>query len=219
MPKKQAPEHAMTVREILLYSPEAAAGLCDRVVQEAGAGVPDDQWDEQHQRGMVAGAKRCAAAFRAGRAGARPKIITLCGSTRFIEYFAIMAWELEKGGAIVLGLHYLPPGYGAQASHQAEAEGVAAHFDALHLQKIDLSDEVLVLNKCGYIGESTKIEIRYAVAHRKPVRWMEPERVPVEFGGALTEPVVPPEQHAHGDLHAETREWCQDPTCPDRGRA
>jgi len=39
----------------------------------------------------------------------KPKIITLCGSTRFIEHFAVMAWELEKQGAIVLGLHYLPP--------------------------------------------------------------------------------------------------------------
>ena len=41
----------------------------------------------------------------------KPKIITLCGSTRFIEHFAVMAWELEKQGAIVLGLHYLPQSY------------------------------------------------------------------------------------------------------------
>ncbi len=35
----------------------------------------------------------------------RPKIICLCGSSRFINYFAVMAWEMEKQGAIVLGLH------------------------------------------------------------------------------------------------------------------
>jgi len=96
----------------------------------------------------------------------RPRIITLCGSTRFIECFAIMAWELEKQGAIVLGLHYLPASYFAEGdiveSHLAEHEKVAVHFDELHLRKIDLSDSIYVLNVDGYIGESTAREIKYA---------------------------------------------------------
>lgn len=192
------------------------ARLCDSVARDAGSTVPDDQWDGQHQKGMVAGARRCAKAIREA-VPAGPKIITLCGSTRFIEHFAIMAWELEKGGAIVLGLHYLPPDYQTKvADHLAEAEGVAAHFDALHLKKIDMSDDVLVLNVCGYIGESTTREVRYALAQGKPVRWLVPSEVPAEFGGTLTEPVVPPERHKHGDLHAECLEWCQDLKCPDR---
>ncbi len=103
----------------------------------------------------------------------RPQIICLCGSSRFIEHFAIMAWELEKGGTIALGLHYLPPSYKAAASHQAEAEGVAEKMDELHLRKIDLADEILVLNVDGYIGNSTRREIAYAMGNGKPVKYLE----------------------------------------------
>jgi len=106
------------------------------------------------------------------------KIICLCGSSRFIEHLAIMGWELEKRGAIVLGLHYLPQSYfdnKAIGDHLAEAEGVAERFDKLHLKKIDLADEVMVLNVGGYIGESTAREIAYAEAHNKPIRYLEDE--------------------------------------------
>ena len=111
--------------------------------------------------------------------GEFPKIITLCGSTRFIEQFAIMAWEMEKQGAIVLGLHYLPPSYfeaiGEEPyhSHGAEHEGVAEHFDNLHKRKIDISDAIYVLNVGGYIGDSTRAEIAYAEFTGKPVSYLE----------------------------------------------
>ena len=111
----------------------------------------------------------------------KPIVITLCGSTRFIEHFAVMAWELEKQGAIVLGLHYLPPSYfegkydgdGKLVDHLAEYEGVAEHFDNLHLRKIDMSDKVFVLNVNGYIGESTEREINYAIKNGKPISYLE----------------------------------------------
>ena len=45
----------------------------------------------------------------------------------------------------------------------------------LHLRKIDLADEVLILNVGGYIGESTRVELQYARAHGKAVRFLEPE--------------------------------------------
>ncbi len=111
----------------------------------------------------------------------KPKIITLCGSSRFIEYFAIMAWELEKQGAIVLGLHLLPESYFNQknkdgcADHLAEYEGVAEHMDELHLRKIDLSDSIYVLNVKGYIGESTQREIEYAQKQGKCISCLEAE--------------------------------------------
>lgn len=44
-------------------------------------------------------------------------------------------------------------------------------LDTLHLQKIDLADEVLVVNPGGYIGDSTRREINYALSHGKPVRY------------------------------------------------
>jgi len=110
---------------------------------------------------------------------AHPRIVTLCGSTRFIEMLAIMAYELEKAGAIVLGCHYLPPPYFEKKkielvkSHLAENEKIEAHFDSLHFEKIEMSDSIYVLNIGGYIGESTRREIAYAEKLGKPVSYHE----------------------------------------------
>ncbi len=100
----------------------------------------------------------------------RPRIICVCGSTRFIEEIAIKQWLLEKEGCIVVGMHLLPPGYHrVRADHQAEAEGVKEQMDELHLRKIDLCDEVYVVAGGNYIGESTRREIEYARKLGKPV--------------------------------------------------
>lgn len=105
----------------------------------------------------------------------RPRIVCLCGSTRFIAEMACIAWGLERDeGYITLGLHLLPDNYpGVQPDHMAEAEGRKEHFDELHKRKIDLADEVLVVNIGGYIGESTRSEINYAITHNKPVKYLE----------------------------------------------
>jgi hypothetical protein len=47
-------------------------------------------------------------------------------------------------------------------------------LDRLHLAKIDLADEVLILNRGGYMGESTRSELAYARAHHKHIRFLEP---------------------------------------------
>lgn len=108
----------------------------------------------------------------------RPKIICLCGSSRFIESFAVLQWEFEKEGAICLGLHYLPASYPTKVpDHIAEAEGVSAKMDELHLRKIDLADEVFVINVNGYIGESTTREIAYANKLGKPIKYLETKGV------------------------------------------
>ncbi len=107
----------------------------------------------------------------------KPKIICMSGSSRFVDKMAVMAWELEKEGYIVLGLHLLPAWYeGVQADHQAESEGIGEAMDELHLRKIDLSDEVFVFNKGGYIGESTQREIKYAREKGKPVGFLESQK-------------------------------------------
>lgn len=110
----------------------------------------------------------------------RPEIICLCGSSRFVQEMAAIAWGFEKDGKITMGLHLLPEGYGAPADHLAEAEGVAEQMDELHLRKIDLADRVFVVNIGGYIGDSTRREIGYATAAGKPVAYLEPEPCPVE---------------------------------------
>lgn len=54
-----------------------------------------------------------------------------------------------------------------------EYDRVKTMLDELHLRKIDLADEVFILNVGGYIGESTSRELRYALDHGKPVRFLE----------------------------------------------
>jgi hypothetical protein len=109
----------------------------------------------------------------------KPKIVCLCGSSRFIVEMAILMWEFEKQGCISLGLHFMPPQYGqakgypANYDHLAEMEGCAVDMDELHKRKIDLADEIFVVNVGGYIGNSTQSEIEYAIAHSKPVKYLE----------------------------------------------
>jgi guanosine-3',5'-bis(diphosphate) 3'-pyrophosphohydrolase len=103
----------------------------------------------------------------------RPKIICLCGSTKFIEMFAVKTWELELEGNIVLGCTLLPKWYCPVRDHFAETLGVKEQRDNHHLQKIDLADEILVLNVNGYIGESTRREIEYAQKCGKEIRYLE----------------------------------------------
>lgn len=108
----------------------------------------------------------------------KPKIITICGSTRFADLHSVMQWEFEKTGCICLTISVLPDWYAKGKeykgnSHFAEQEGLKDILDELHLRKIDISDEIFVINKDGYIGESTRNEIEYAEKLNKIVRYME----------------------------------------------
>ena len=105
----------------------------------------------------------------------RPTVVTLCGSTRFWREFQRVSLEETLAGRIVLSIGAAS---GTDDDHfgnlpRGEYEAVKARLDELHLRKIDLSDEILVLNCGGYVGESTRREIEYARAHGKPVRWLE----------------------------------------------
>lgn len=108
-----------------------------------------------------------------GKGKARPKIVCLCGSSFFRNVVAVKAWEFEKQGILALGMHLLPQWYTGVADHLAEHEGVAETLDELHLEKIQLADFVYVVNKGGYIGARTKIEIEFAESLGKPVEYME----------------------------------------------
>lgn len=110
----------------------------------------------------------------------RPKRVCLCGSTRFADVHAITRWELERDGShICLMINYLPARYADEQGwdgndHFGEAANCKEILGELHWRKIDLCDEVLVLNVGGYIGESTRGEIEYAKRIGKPVRYLEP---------------------------------------------
>lgn len=100
----------------------------------------------------------------------RPTIVCLCGSGRFKEAFDRAEFEETLAGKIVLTI-------GCNTHDVARTADLAKHkpaLDELHLRKIDLADEVLILNVGGYIGESTGRELRYATEQRKSVRFLEP---------------------------------------------
>jgi hypothetical protein len=107
----------------------------------------------------------------ASQVAPRPKIVCLCGSTRFMEVFFEAGWRETLAGKIVLSVGVCKHA----AHHGAEAlgEDVVKRLDDLHKRKIDLADEVLVLNVGGYIGDSTRSEIEYATRNNKPIRWLE----------------------------------------------
>ncbi len=64
------------------------------------------------------------------------------------------------------------------AMNETELEQVKQKLEKLHFQKIDLADEILVVNVNGYVAESTTREILYAREKQKRVRWLEPENIP-----------------------------------------
>ena len=103
----------------------------------------------------------------------KPKIVVLCGSSRFIDVMAVCAWLIEREEkAITMGLHLLPAWYpNCPDDHLAEYEGCAKEMDELHLRKIDLADEIFVVDCKGYIGSSTKNEIVYACKRNVPIRY------------------------------------------------
>ncbi len=105
----------------------------------------------------------------------RPKIVCICGSSRFVDYSAVKAWELNKQGIAAFFMPMLPTWYpGVQEHHQAEAEGVAKNLDDLWLELIKMADSVFVVNVGGYIGDRTRIEIKHALDLGKSVEFLEP---------------------------------------------
>lgn len=105
-----------------------------------------------------------------------PRIVCLCGSSRFYKEYQEAEYRETMAGKIYLSIgfypHAAPEMHGEGVGHDS-AEKVA--LDELHKRKIDLADEVLVLNVGGYIGDSTKSEVAYALETGKPVRWLESE--------------------------------------------
>jgi hypothetical protein len=130
------------------------------------------------QRKMI---RQAASGMRAARELAGlpplPRIVCLCGSTRFYDAFQAANYERTMAGEIVLSVGFYPHakaehGHGEGVGHDS-AEKVS--LDELHKRKVDLADYVLVVSdETGYFGESTAGEIAYAVAQDKPIRFAEP---------------------------------------------
>jgi hypothetical protein len=104
----------------------------------------------------------------------RPIVVCLCGSTRFRREYERAFYEVEHAGNICLTV----PCY--KDDPCCKAPEAHARLDRLHLAKIDLADELLIINPGGYIGDSTRNEVAYARAHGKVIRWLEPDKAPSE---------------------------------------
>jgi len=104
----------------------------------------------------------------------KPKIICLCGSTRFWKTFRDVGLKLTLQGKIVLSIGICAPDSKILA-HPNSPHGKLQkrRLDELHKRKIDLADEILILNVGGYIGESTRNEIEYAKTYRKTIQYLE----------------------------------------------
>lgn len=104
-----------------------------------------------------------------------PKVVCLCGSTRFSQAYQEANMRETLYGNIVLTIGCDMKTDSDIFSHytQEQVDKIKARLDELHLRKIDISDEILVLNVNGYIGESTEREIAYALRFGKRVRYLE----------------------------------------------
>ncbi|MFT4413680.1 hypothetical protein ACLM5H_07460 [Fredinandcohnia humi] len=94
------------------------------------------------------------------------KVITLCGSTKFKNEFEKANAFLTLQGHIVLSVGFFEQSEGIEVTKEQEEL-----FGKIHIEKINMSDEIFVIDVNGYIGNSTRKEIEYAHQHGKPVRY------------------------------------------------
>ena len=95
-------------------------------------------------------------------------IITLCGSIKFKDKFIKVQEKLTLEGNIVL-----TPNFFNNIKKEEIDEKTKKMLDEMHRQKIDMSDEIYIINFGGYIGESTKAEIKYAKTKGKKLSYLE----------------------------------------------
>lgn len=104
------------------------------------------------------------------------KVITLCGLTRFKDEFMKAQKDLTLKGNIVISVGLFGHS-GDNEVWENMDEGTLTKtkemLDDMHKRKIDMADEIFVINVGGYIGDSTKSEIEYAIKCGKKVNYLE----------------------------------------------
>lgn len=73
--------------------------------------------------------------------------------------------SLESNIVISVGM------FGHSGNNKVWADGIKEMLDDMHKRKIDMADEIFVINKNGYIGQSTKSEFEYAIKTGKKVKF------------------------------------------------
>jgi len=95
------------------------------------------------------------------------KVITLCGSTKFKDKFMEVQKDLTLKGNIVISVGCF--------GHSGDVftDDQKTMLDDMHKRKIDMADEIFVINVDNYIGSSTRSEILYALSMNKKVNFLE----------------------------------------------
>lgn len=107
--------------------------------------------------------------------GNKYPIITLCGSTRFKNEFMEVQKRLTLEGNIVISVNLFGHSGDSEVWENMD-EGTLTKtkemLDDMHKWKIDMADEIFVINVGGYVGDSTRSEIEYAKEQGKKVRYL-----------------------------------------------
>ena len=93
------------------------------------------------------------------------KIITICGSMKFVQEMMEISEKVELQGNVVLMPLYNP----SRPNKDSFTEEEILILDKMHRARIKLSDAILVVNVNGYIGDSTKSEIEFAKSLNKEI--------------------------------------------------
>lgn len=99
------------------------------------------------------------------------KVITLCGSTKFKNEFFQEQKRLTLEGNIVISVGLF--GHADEEFGSLITDEIKVMLDDMHKRKIDMAEEIFVINKNGYIGSSTKSEIEYAKSKGKIIKYLE----------------------------------------------
>lgn len=76
------------------------------------------------------------------------KVITLCGSTRFKDAFIEAQKRLTLEGNIVISVGL----FGRFGDDEVWTEGTKEMLDDIHKRKVDMADEIFVINVGRYMG-------------------------------------------------------------------
>lgn len=103
----------------------------------------------------------------------RPSIVCICGSTRYPWSLRQAVKRETASGKIVLS-----SGLNTRVDDLTgiEVKVTIVDLQIMHLHKIDMADEVLIMNIEPLLGEHTAIELEYARLKGKKIRFMYSER-------------------------------------------
>lgn len=106
------------------------------------------------------------------------KIICLCGSTKFKKEFEEVNKEFTLKGYIVLA-----PVIFEHSDNMQFDEITKQNFIELHKRKIDMADEVYIIDVNGYMDKSTEYEYEYAKANNKIIRFYSHPNIIIDESG------------------------------------